>query len=30
VPFTAAGIAEGYDKIVSRRPRGKIVVVMAE
>lgn len=30
LPFTAAGIAEGYDKIVSRRPRGKIVVVMTE
>ena len=28
VPFTAEGIAEGYDKMVGRRVRGKVAVIM--
>ena len=28
VPFTAQGIEDGYSKILSRRPRGKVVCVM--
>ena len=28
VPFTAQGIEVGYSKILSRRPRGKVVCVM--
>ena len=30
VPFTAEGVTQGYDKVLSRRPRGKVVVVMAQ